>query len=132
MNALTDKEILHLSNRLSDKNKIRRLGLELGLTAYEIEKHFVKHNPDTTEAAYSMLLCWISRIEDRRIARQKMREALKETHLNLYNTEVLTPSSQEERKSNSFQNIFIVAGILIFIAAFLLGRWTVVQLAGRA
>ena len=122
MNTLTDKDILHLSNRLTDKTKIRQLGLELGMTAHEIQKHFVTHSPDTTEAAYSMLLFWISRIEDRRVAHQELQKALKKAGLNLFNSEVLTSPLQGKHESNSFQ-IPTVIGIMVIIAAFLLGRW---------
>ena len=120
---MTDKDILHLSNRLTDKTKIRQLGLELGLTAHEIQKHFVTHSPDSTEAAYSMLLSWISRIEDRQVAHQKIREALKKAGLNLYNSEVLASLSQGERNSNDFQRTIVVVILtLIAIFSFFVGR----------
>ena len=108
MNTLTDEHILNISRRLNDKYKIRQLGFKLGLNADEIENHLVKHSPDTSEGAYSMLRSWISRINDRQVAHQKLREALKEAALHLYNSEVLASQSQMEHNANSCWNIMIV------------------------
>ena len=64
------------------------------MTAHEIQKHFVTHSPNTTEAAYNMLLSWISRIEDRQVAYRELCQALKEADLSLCISEVLNPSSK--------------------------------------
>ena len=122
MNTLTDEHILNLSQRLNDKYKIRQLGFKLGLSSYEIENHLVKHSPDTSEGAYSMLLSWISRVKDRQVAHQKLREALKEAALNLYNSEILASQSQVEHNDNNFWNLMFTL-VLICISAFLLGKW---------
>ena len=74
---------MHLSNQLTDKTIIRQLGLELGLTAHEIQKHFVTHSPDTTKAAHTMVLSWISGIKDRKVAHRKLVEAVMKAELTL-------------------------------------------------
>ena len=122
MNTLTDEHIFNVSQRLSHKYKVRELGFKLDLSSYEIENHLATHSPNTNEGAYSMLRSWISKINNRQVAHQKLRKALKEADLNLYNTEVLTSPSQGKHKSDVIQ-IPIVVGILIVIAAFFMGRW---------
>ena len=99
-----------------------QLEFKLGLSSYEIENHLVKHSPDTSEGAYSMLLSWISRVKDRQVAHQKLREALKEAALNLYNSEVLASQSQVEHNDNNFWNLMFTL-VLICVSAFLLGKW---------
>ena len=125
MDTLTDEKLLNLSRRLNDKYKFRQLGFKLRLSSYEIENHLATHSPDTSESAYSMLRSWISKINDRQVAHLKLREALMEVGLNLYNTEVLTLAFQSQGGDKPhFIRIPSIVGILIVIAAFLLGRWT--------
>ena len=77
METLTNKDLFLISACLTEKSKIRQVGLKLGLTAHEINHH-LDHSPVATQAAYSMLLSWISRINDRNRAYYKLREAMPE------------------------------------------------------
>ena len=78
----TDVRLLKLSNRITDRLKLRSLAIiGLGKTIPEVERHM--QNTDITDAAYNILCEWRDSQENNEVAYKNICKALKNDEVDM-------------------------------------------------
>ena len=84
---LTGEELNNLSRRISSEEDLQKFAFHLGMTI-EMEE-YLKKDRDTTFAARHLLLLWCHTQSDRKSARVKLYETIKNTEMAGLLTEIL-------------------------------------------
>ena len=75
--------LFEVSERLDDKNDIRRLGIRLKVEAFVINAALDNDANSLTDAAHKILRHWFKRQNDRKSAYHVLAQALRDAELNM-------------------------------------------------